>query len=763
MSKSRGNTVEPMAVMERHGADAVRLFLVTASQVWKPRAFDEAVIRGTAGRFLVTLKNLYSGVFALYANFGWAPSPADPGRDDRPALDRWVLSRLATAEAEANRLLDEYDATGAARAVMEFVDDDVSKWYVRRSRERFWDVHGPDSRAAFATLHEVLVASCRLLAPFAPFVTDWMHRELTGTSVHVAPYVRPEPFAPKPGARRGDARDPRARHARPRGARGGGRERAPAARADGLRPAAPRRAGRRVRAGSRPVARGGTQREVGGVRVERGRAGVARGEAELPRAGQRWGKETPRAAAAVAALSSDVLRAFERGEPVVIGVDGTDHQLTADEVTIHRRASGPLVVQEDGARFAAIDTTVTPELRAEGMAREMVSRIQRLQEGHGARRQRPDPAAYRRAGRAARDRRAAPAVDRRRSAGPGDDRHRRAPGRSIGHRPRTRRHDRTPRTHTGQLTMAPTANGEKNFRPMAKKQIAHFEKRLLEERARVLKELGHYDETFSSTLQGADGDLSSYSFHMADQGTDAMRAREGVPVRVAGGPLSLAHQRGAAPAVPRAGEVRPVPPVRRRDRLRAPRRAAARALCIECKEERKMEEVTPNPRLFFGVVASVVLGRRLHEDAGGGSPACRRASRAGARRTLRFTSSTIPAPRSACTSVPGRAGSSLALTFGALAVLLGAVTARRARATACARSPSRSCAAARSATSSDRLKSGRGVVDFIDVGVGGAALADVQRGRHGRELRRRAAGDRALARGRGRARLRRRRTASWRR
>ena len=79
MSKSRGNTVEPMAVMERHGADAVRLFLVTASQVWKPRSFDEAVIRGTAGRFLVTLKNLYSGVFALYANFGWAPSPADPG------------------------------------------------------------------------------------------------------------------------------------------------------------------------------------------------------------------------------------------------------------------------------------------------------------------------------------------------------------------------------------------------------------------------------------------------------------------------------------------------------------------------------------------------------------------------------------------------------------------------------------------------------------------------------------------------------------
>src|SRR6202020_1028647 len=94
-------------------------------------------------------------------------------------------------------------------------------------------------------------------------------------------------------------------------------------------------------------------------------------------------KETPKAAAVIAALSTETLRAFERGEPVVIGVDGIDHQLMPDEVTIHRRASGPLVVQEDGARFAAIDTTVTPELRAEGIAREIVSRVQRLRKDTG--------------------------------------------------------------------------------------------------------------------------------------------------------------------------------------------------------------------------------------------------------------------------------------------------------------------------------------------------------------------------------------------
>jgi isoleucyl-tRNA synthetase len=382
MSKSRGNTVEPMAVMERHGADAVRLFLVTASQVWKPRSFDEAVIRGTAGRFLVTLKNLY-GFFAEYANFGWAPSPADPGRDDRPAIDRWVLSRLASTEDGANRLLDAFDATGAARVVMEFVDEDVSKWYVRSSRRRFWDARGTDSRAAFATLHEVLVATCRLLAPFAPFVTDWMHRELTGESVHVAPYVRPDPFAPKPDLDEA-MREIRTLATLGRAAReaAGVNVRQPLARMVCVLPVHGPAVDALVQELVPLLA---AELNVKSVEFASSADALVSLEAKpnFRALGQRWGKETPRAAAAVAALSSDTLRAFERGEPVIIGVDGTDHQLTAEEVTIHRRASGPLEVQEDGARFAAIDTTVTPELRAEGMAREMVSRIQRLRKDTG--------------------------------------------------------------------------------------------------------------------------------------------------------------------------------------------------------------------------------------------------------------------------------------------------------------------------------------------------------------------------------------------
>src|SRR5262249_23674360 len=175
--------------MERHGIDAVRLFFVASSAVWVERKFDEKILAEQAGRFMRTLKNIYSGVFAQFANFGWSPSDADPPVAARPVLDRWILTRLGMLERTVDEAFAAYDATTAARAIIEFVDDDVANWYVRRSRERFYDTDHDENRAAFATLHTVLVSVCRLLAPIAPFVTDWIHRELTGESVHLAPFI----------------------------------------------------------------------------------------------------------------------------------------------------------------------------------------------------------------------------------------------------------------------------------------------------------------------------------------------------------------------------------------------------------------------------------------------------------------------------------------------------------------------------------------------------------------------------------------------
>ena len=387
MSKTKGNAVDPWSVIESHGADAVRLFLIASSQVWMPRRFDEDAIRETAGRFLLTLRNTYSGMFAQYANFGWEPRTDDPAPADRPVVDRWVLSRLASMRHQVDELLWRYEATLAVRLVMEFLVDDVSNWYVRLNRSRFYEVETADNRAAFATLHEVLVAVCRLLAPFAPFITDWIHRELTGSSVHLAP------FAPGDASEAGSAvagatvllPDPELERAMSdlrrlatlaRAAResAGVNVRQPLSRLVCVVP--------NYRAGMfdelEPLLRG----EINVKTLEFASSGdeLLRLEARpnFRSLGKRFGKRTPLAAAAVSALSSDALLAHEKGGSLVIDLDGEPHELSGEDFEIIRRAAGELVVQEEGGYVAAIDATVTPELRREGIARELVNRIQRL-------------------------------------------------------------------------------------------------------------------------------------------------------------------------------------------------------------------------------------------------------------------------------------------------------------------------------------------------------------------------------------------------
>jgi isoleucyl-tRNA synthetase len=380
MSKSRGNVVDPWAVFSRHGVDAVRLFLVSSTKVWEPRSFDENLIRQGAGRFLLTLKNIYSGMFAQYANFGWSPSAADPAPADRPLLDRWILSRLATVERAADDALMDYDATAAVRAILEFVDDDVANWYVRQSRKRFYDVDSADNRAAFATLHEVLTVVCRLLAPFAPFVTDWLHRELTGESVHLASYVRASGTA-SDAALESTMASVRTLATLGRAAReqAGINVRQPLARMVCVAP----NASAESLAPLLPVL--ATELNVKRVDIATSADALVTLEAKpnFRALGKKFGKRTPLAADAVSQFTSEHLRRFEQGEELVVTVDGDSHEITPDDLTIVRRASGALVVQEEHGYFAAIDPAVTPELRQEGMARELISRVQRMRRDAG--------------------------------------------------------------------------------------------------------------------------------------------------------------------------------------------------------------------------------------------------------------------------------------------------------------------------------------------------------------------------------------------
>ncbi len=385
MSKSRGNTVDPRQVMSRHGADAVRLFLMASSQVWVPRRFDESVIRETAGRFLVTLRNVYSGIFAQYANFGWTPSAEDPAPSARPVLDRWVLSRLASVEHEVDAALLRFDATAASRLLMEFVTEDVANWYVRLSRSRFYDVTSEDNRAAFATLHEVLVVVSRLLAPFAPFVSDWMHVELTGQSVHLADFRRHAASA----------------SVLPRDE---GLERAmSAARTlSTLGRAARESAGIKVRQplGTLTCVTPGIEAtwhamiaplvaaelNIKSVRFEDSAADWVRleGKANFPVLGKVVGAAMKATKPVVENLDQAQLRTIEGGGMVTVDVPGHGPlELDATRVTIAAKASTTLVVQQGEGMSVALDPALTPELRAEGMAREVVSRVQRLRKESG--------------------------------------------------------------------------------------------------------------------------------------------------------------------------------------------------------------------------------------------------------------------------------------------------------------------------------------------------------------------------------------------
>jgi len=381
MSKSRGNVVDPWEVFEAHGADAVRWSLLASSNPWMPKRIDPEGFREVQRKLFDTLRQSYR-FFTLYSALeGWRPGDDAPAVADRALMDRWVLSRLASVAAEVAAAAERYDLTRAVRAIADFVVDDVSNWYVRRSRGRFWgSAREDDTRAAFATLHTVLLESCRMMAPFAPFLPDWLHRALTdGASVHLAPFPEPPP----------EWRDPVLED-------GMQAVRTLA----GLGRAAREAVGIRVR---QPLA---TLHAVvpAGITLEEELLETLRDELNVKRVefigraeelvsfvarpnfralGKRFGKRTPQVAEAVRALSSADLAAFVRGEPLRVTLDGEEQLLEGEEVEVTQAARGELAVQGEGGYTAALDPVVTPELRLEGLARELVNRVQRLRRDAG--------------------------------------------------------------------------------------------------------------------------------------------------------------------------------------------------------------------------------------------------------------------------------------------------------------------------------------------------------------------------------------------
>ncbi|MCO5247922.1 MAG: isoleucine--tRNA ligase [Chitinophagales bacterium] len=195
MSKRLGNSVDPFETIGKYGADATRWYMISNSQPWDNLKFDIEGVEETQRKLFNTLYNTYS-FFALYANLdGFKPNGAEVDLEDRPEIDKWIISCLNSLIKDVQVSMDDYEPTKATRAIQDFVNDQLSNWYVRLSRRRFWKTDdSEDKLAAYQTLHTVLKTVAQLMSPIAPFYSDWLYRNLmqadedSDTSVHISDF-----------------------------------------------------------------------------------------------------------------------------------------------------------------------------------------------------------------------------------------------------------------------------------------------------------------------------------------------------------------------------------------------------------------------------------------------------------------------------------------------------------------------------------------------------------------------------------------------
>ncbi|HIB08541.1 MAG TPA: isoleucine--tRNA ligase [Gemmatimonadetes bacterium] len=374
MSKSKGNVVSPWDAIEEHGADALRWYFITSSNPWVPKRYDSMGVKEAARRFFDTLFNTYR-FFALYASAEeWSASDVDPSPGERMLLDRWLLSRLDSVVSDVRGDLEAYQITRAYRTLGDFVVEDLSNWYVRRSRPRFWgnsDVQ--DMRAAFRTLWEALCTVARLAAPTVPFAADWLYRALTNESVHLQRFpegahlidedLEAEMSAARVLVSLGRAAREEAQI----------RVRQPLRRAEVILPQ-----GKELSSEVLAVVR--EELNVKEVIFRSSLEGLVTLVARPNYAalGPVFGKATNTAAEVIRTLSQERLGVYRDGGIVEITVEDQSYRLTDGDVEIVQQASGSLVVKGEGATTVALDTELDEEILAEGVARELVNRVQRL-------------------------------------------------------------------------------------------------------------------------------------------------------------------------------------------------------------------------------------------------------------------------------------------------------------------------------------------------------------------------------------------------
>ena len=381
MSKSKGNTVDPFELFDKYGADATRWYLLHVSPAWSPTKFDEEGLIEIVSKFFGTLKNVYN-FFALYSNQDkLEPKSLKVPYHERPELDRWIISKYNRLIKEVTEDMDRYDHMKSVRKIQEFVTEDLSNWYIRRARRRFWgEEMDDDKRSVYATTYEVLTGVSQLIAPFAPFLSDEMYQNLTGEeSVHLS-------FFPEADEDLIDERTEE-RMDLVRDLVGLGRGEREKERIKVRQPL------------SSMLVDGKYEAVIGDLTplmMEELNIKKVIFEKNLDQymnytlkpnfkvAGPVLGKSIKAFGQALAAADpGETVSRLEADGKLTMSLGGEETEITKDMVDIKITAKEGFAVAMENNVFTILDTVITPELAKEGLARELVSKIQQMRKQKG--------------------------------------------------------------------------------------------------------------------------------------------------------------------------------------------------------------------------------------------------------------------------------------------------------------------------------------------------------------------------------------------
>ena len=389
MSKRLGNGVDPFSTIEKYGSDPLRWYMITNSSPWDNLKFDVDGIEEVRRKFFGTLYNTYS-FFSLYANVdGFEYKEADVPMAERPEIDRWILSVLNTLVKEVETCYSEYEPTKAGRLISDFVNDNLSNWYVRLNRKRFWGGEfTQDKLSAYQTLYTCLETVAKLMSPIAPFYADKLYMDLvtaTGrdnvVSVHLAkfPEYKEDMIDKELEVRMQMAQD-----------------------VTSMVLALRRKVNIKVRQPLQCIMIPVVDEEqrahieavkalimsevnVKDIKFVDGAAGVLvkKVKCDFKKMGPKFGKQMKAVAAAVAEMSQEAIAELEKNGSYTLQLDGTDVLVEATDVEIFSEDIPGWLVANEGKLTVALDVTVTEELRREGIARELVNRIQNIRKSSG--------------------------------------------------------------------------------------------------------------------------------------------------------------------------------------------------------------------------------------------------------------------------------------------------------------------------------------------------------------------------------------------